>query len=296
MIFAVSGLPAWADAARISAGGAVHQMHGGGSVSMERETVRIKISDHLQEVECTFVFNNKGPACSLHVGFPDFTNIPDLSSEAAAAGLTPTFLTYHCEVDGKECKSKLIPADDDYSGSDDVMRWHASVVQFPAHSKVTMRTDYSQLPDISPTDMKEPIQQFIKVTRYILQTAASWDGPVKQADIYVTFDKKIAPAPLKLVSLQEMNNSKARSSKAWWQKASDHTVCYSASARPIVNGQQLHLVLRNFHPTENDDLLLIYQRMNIRQAINYASYVEKVEKRLSRPKLPGKAKPLRKSR
>src|SRR5271156_6732257 len=94
--------PAWADAARISAGGAVHQMHGGGTVSMESEIVRIKITEQLQEVDCTFNFENTGPACSVRIGFPDFTNIPDLTSEETATILKPSFLTYQCYVDGKE--------------------------------------------------------------------------------------------------------------------------------------------------------------------------------------------------
>ncbi|MBX9720537.1 MAG: hypothetical protein K2X81_03990, partial [Candidatus Obscuribacterales bacterium] len=232
ILFGEIGSPAWADVARISAGGAVHQMSGGGTVSMESEIVKIKISNHLQEVDCTFNFENKGPACSVRVGFPDFTNIPNLTSEETATNLKPTFLSYQWYVDGKESNSELVPADSNYGGSDDIKLWHASDVQFPANSKITIRACYSQLPDLSPTDMQEPIRQFIKVTRYILQTAASWEGAVKKADIYVTFDKDVAPAPIKLVSVQQLMNTKLKSAKAWWSQASANTVCYSASVEP----------------------------------------------------------------
>ena len=268
--------PAWADAARISAGGAAHQMRGGGTVSMESEIVRIKITDHLQEVDCTFNFENKGPECSVRIGFPDFTNIPVLTSVETAKNLKPTFLTYKCYVNGKESKSELVPGDGDYGGTDDIKFWHASDVQFPANSKVVVRDCYSQLPDLSPTDMEEPIRQFIKCTRYILQTAASWKGTVKRADIYVSFDKNVASAPIKLVSAQELMRSNVKSAKIWWSKQSLGTVCYSASVKPSIAGQNLHFTLADFRPTEKDDLLFFYQPMNLRQATDYAHYAESV--------------------
>jgi hypothetical protein len=270
------GTTAWADAARISSGGAVHQMHGGGTVSMASEVVRIKISDHLQEVDCTFNFENNGPACAVRMGFPDFSNIPDFTSEETATNIKPTFLTYKCYVDGTETKSELVPEDGDYlgNGNDDIKLWHASNVQFPANSKITVRDVYSQLPDLSPVDVKEPIKQFIKVTRYILQTAASWHGPVKRADIFVAFDKDIVPAPIELVSIDELMHSNAKSAKAWWSKSTTHTLCYLSSVKPSVEGQELHFLLTNFRPTENDDLLLYYQPMKIRAAEKYARYSE----------------------
>jgi hypothetical protein len=276
VIFTPFGTPAWADAARLSAGGAVHQMHGGGTVSMESEIVRIRISDHLQKVDCTFNFENKGPACSVRIGFPDFTNMPDVTSEETATHPKPSFLTYQCYVDGNESKSELVASDGDYGGDDEIKLWHASNVQFPANSKITVRDCYSQLPDLSPTDMEEPISQFIKVTRYILQTAASWQGPVKRADIYVAFDKEVALAPLELASEQDLMNSKFKSEKAWWSKASAHTVCYSASVKPSVAGQELHFTLTDFRPTEKDDIGLLYQPMSSRKAVEYATYAEGV--------------------
>jgi hypothetical protein len=276
IFFGVFSTPAWADAARISAGGAVHQMHGDGTVSMESEIVRIKISDHLQKVDCIFNFKNNGPASCVRIGFPDFTNMPDPTSKETLTNLKPTFLTYQCYVEDKESKSKLVPSDDDYGGDDDVKLWHASDVQFPANSSVTVHCSYSQLPDLSPTSMQEPIRQFIKVTRYILQTAASWEGPVKQADIYVTFDTDVAPKPIELVSLQELMKSKVKSEKTFWDAASIHTVCYSASVTPSVDGQELHFTLINFRPTEKDDIVVLYQPMNIHHAVDYSRYAERV--------------------
>ncbi|MFA6213610.1 MAG: hypothetical protein WCT03_19570 [Candidatus Obscuribacterales bacterium] len=276
ILFVGIGTPALADVARISTGGAVHQMRGGGTVSMESEIVKIKISEHLQEIDCTFNFKNKGPACSVRVGFPDFTNIPNLTNEETATNIKPTFLSYHWYVDGKESSSELVPAENDYGGNDDIKLWHASDVQFPANSKITVRACYSQLPDLSPTDMQEPIQQFIKVTRYILQTAASWKGAVKKADIYVTFDKDVAAAPIKLVSVRHLMNSKVKSSKSWWSQQSANTVCYSASVRPSVNGQELHFTLNNLRPTEKDDLLFLYQPMSVGKANDYTHYSDRV--------------------
>lgn len=270
------GTPAQGDAARISAGGAAHQMHGDGTVSMASEIVRIKISDHLQEVDCIFNFENNGSACSVRMGFPDFTNMPDLTSKETATNLKPAFLTYKCYVDGKETPSVLVPEDGDYGGEDDIKLWHTTKVQFPANSKVTVRDCYSQLPDLSPTDMDPPIQKFIKVTRYILQTAASWHGPVKRADVFVTFDKNVAPEPIELTSVHELMNSNPKSAKAWWNKESKHTVCYSASVKPSVAGQELHFTLIDFRPTEKDDLLLLYQPMKPHAANNYAHYAESV--------------------
>ncbi len=267
--------PVWADAARISAGGTVHQLRGGGTVSMVSETVRIKISEHLQEVDCTFNFENAGPPCSVRIGFPDFTNLTDLTSEETASNPKASFLTYAAYVNGCETKSELVPSDHDSGTFDNIQLWHASDVQFPANSMVTFRACYSQLPDISPTTL-ENLRRLMKVTKYILQTAASWQGPVKQADVYVAFDKDVVPAPIELVSVQELMNSKDKSARDWWRRATIHTVAYSSSVRPSIDGQELHFTLKDFRPTENDDLLLIYQPMNRHQARTFLRYAESI--------------------
>lgn len=269
-------LPASADVARISSGGAVHQLQGGGTVSMKSETVRIKISAHVQEIDCNFNFENAGPECSVRVGFPDFTNIPDLSNQETATNIRPSFLTYKCFVDGKETSTEFIAADDDFGGNDDVKMWHASTVSFPSHSKVCIRTTYTQLSYISPTDgSSASCHQFMKVTRYMLQTGASWRDPIERADIDVTFDAAVSAAPLRVVSVEEMMNSGVKSAKRWWAKASPSTIAYSSSGKPTIDGQTLHFTYTNFRPTEKDDLLFCYEPMNERKAETYMRFIEK---------------------
>jgi hypothetical protein len=48
-------LAAWGDAARLSSGGAAHQLDGSGTVAMQSEVVKIRVSKHKIRADCTFV-------------------------------------------------------------------------------------------------------------------------------------------------------------------------------------------------------------------------------------------------
>jgi hypothetical protein len=96
-------LPAFADTAWISAGGAVHQLTKNENISMQSEVVKIHITPHLVRVSCRFIFVNDGPACSVRMGFPDYMTMP-LSDTRKT--LRAGFLSYASYVDNKKVKTR----------------------------------------------------------------------------------------------------------------------------------------------------------------------------------------------
>src|SRR4051794_11540766 len=66
-----ASLPVRADDASISWGGAPRLLKGHRWVEMRSEVVRMTVGERRVHVDCRFVFENRGPACSVRMGFPD---------------------------------------------------------------------------------------------------------------------------------------------------------------------------------------------------------------------------------
>ncbi len=43
---------------------------------MQSEVVKIRVSKHMIKADCSFVFVNNGPACTVRMGFPDQASMP----------------------------------------------------------------------------------------------------------------------------------------------------------------------------------------------------------------------------
>ncbi|MEP6757329.1 MAG: hypothetical protein ABJA67_17630, partial [Chthonomonadales bacterium] len=71
-VFLVSGSsPTMANDGGISMGGSPKLLKGHPSVIMQSEIIRLNVKSEYVEVDCNFVFVNRGKKCTVRMGFPD---------------------------------------------------------------------------------------------------------------------------------------------------------------------------------------------------------------------------------
>lgn len=223
-----------------------------GTVSMQSEVVKIHVSKHMIKADCSFVFENAGPACTVRMGFPDQASMPLHDPRKHIRG---SFLSFSASVDGKKIKSEVIEDNDVENGFG---IWHASNVTFGDNESKVVRNIYTVRPGIVPVSEKT----YAKSVHYILKTAASWGRPVKRGDIYVTFDRLAIPAALKIVL--------DKNSKEDWNNYSPQNIAWIGNGEPRVEGRTVHYAFTNLTPTEDDDILLLYDRMSAIQTLGYS--------------------------
>lgn len=251
----LQGQPASADVGWITAGGSAHLIEDQtGTVSMQSEIVKIQVSKHIVKADCSFVFVNSGPACSVRMGFPDQASMPLHDPKKHIRG---SFLSFSAFVDGKKIKSEVIEDNEVKNGFG---VWHASDVSFGANETKVVRNIYKVRPGI--VAISETEKASAKSVYYILKTASSWGKPVKQGDIYVTFDRLAIPGALKIDTANEL--------AAEWNKHSRQNIVWMGNLKPKLEGRTVHFSFTNLTPTEDDDILLLYDRMNLIRTVGYS--------------------------
>lgn len=248
--------PANADAGWITAGGTAHLIEDkAGTVSMQSEIVKIRVGKHMVRADCTFVFVNNGPSCSVRMGFPDQASMPMHDPRKHIRG---SFLSFSAFVNGKRIKSEVV---EDNKVEDGFGVWHASKVDFGENETVLVRNTYKVRPGILPISENSTA----KSVAYILETASSWGSPVKKGDIFVTFNKLATPKSLNV----DLNTSFNDMVPAWSQD-SPQNVVWSGTNNPTLEGRTLHFSFSDLSPTKEDDILILYDRMNFLQTVGYS--------------------------
>ncbi len=242
---------ALADDGGISLGGSPHLLKGHPSVSMKNEVVQIDIKDKLITVDCKFVFQNSGPACTVRMGFPD----QGLGAEEPYQGeplpplskLKATFLSYQSYVNGKNVPTRLIPT------SDRGLFWHEKTVKFPADNELVVRDVYT----LNPGQQVTNENGIYKQTGYVLHTGASWRGPIGQAEVIINFNKDALAAPIQLKSIKTLP-VKQQFSDLKWSQIPAGTVIYDGFSVPQLKERTIRFLRSNFEPTSKDDIKLYY--------------------------------------
>ncbi len=242
---------ALADDGGISYGGSPHLLNGHASVAMKSEVVKMDVHEKTIRVDCTFLFHNSGPTCTVRMGFPDegegVAEPYQGDPVPTGPGLHATFLTYESWVDGKKVPTKLVPTDNR------TLYWHTKTVTFKANSDSTIRDVYTLPPGQQVTSENGGYQQ----TYYVLHTGASWHGPIERAEIVVNFDAKLVKPPIVLKPIKSLPGKTLENLK--WSTLPASTVIYDAGGvEPKVNGTSLIFLRTNFKPTKNDDIHLYY--------------------------------------
>lgn len=249
-LLAASTSKAGADDGGISFGGSPHLLKGHATVAMKDEVVTMTIGKEEIKVDCRFIFQNKGPTCTVRMGFPDEgqgSSEPYQGEEVPKGpGLKATFLTYDSWVDGKKVPTKLIPT------KDRSLYWHSKTVKFKANSDCLIRDVYTLAPGAQVTSENGLYQQ----TSYVLHTGASWRGPIGKAEIIVKFEPSALPGPIKLKELKSLPGGSLDDLK--WSALPVGTVIYQGPCKPVLTGNTLRFSCRNLKPTKKDDIRLYY--------------------------------------
>ena len=174
LMFGFAGvLPARADDGGIeNVGGSARLMKDQGHIHMVAETVRAKVSQDRVEVDCIFTMKNLGPADTVLIGFPDHSSTPD--------GRVAPMRTFRSWVDGVEAQCDTMGDVDRDADDRDWDYWWTKSVPFAAGQTRIIRDHYVAVPGSSV----DGHQWF----EYILETGASWAGPIGSAEIIVTLE------------------------------------------------------------------------------------------------------------
>jgi len=234
----------------IAFGGSPGLLKGHPSVSMLNEVVRMTIGEEKATADCRFVFQNKGPACSVRMGFPDRgegESDPDEENENPMH--TPpksTFLSFRSWVDNAPVKTELIRADKPGRF------WHAKAVEFSANAKRLVRDVYTVPVGAQITRWNSSVAQ----SYYVLRTGASWHANIGRSEVLITFNRRRMTAPLHPVRLSSVPKRDPYDwSLSHWRPG---TVVYQGPASPTVSGKTLRFVRTDWEPTERDDIELYF--------------------------------------
>ena len=173
LLVCLAPAPARADDGAIEAvGGAVQAMRSHKTIAMESEFVHARVSPDSVRVECLFVLHNRGPATRVTIGFPC------RSSGADVDHATP-FRWFRSYVDGAPVQVRELP-DSTLQSYGDFGSWWVKEVAFASGQTRTLRETYVAEPGMSyPNDHS---------FEYVLETGATWAGPIGSGDIVVTLE------------------------------------------------------------------------------------------------------------
>ncbi len=164
-------------------GGAVRLMKSHSSIRMVSETVKVRVTPSLAEVDCQFVMRNEGPTDTVLVGFPDGDMGPYMGG-----GEEYEIEGFRSWVDGEEAKCQRVPASEAQVAPSAVGSWWTKLVVFPAGAVRRIRNHYAVSPSWHPRLLESEADSIAgdRTFRYILWTGASWKGVIGRAEIAVT--------------------------------------------------------------------------------------------------------------
>lgn len=256
VLFALS-VAAQADDASISFGGTPKLMSSHPSVRMVSEHIRVTIGDKSTQVDCTFAFQNDGPACNVRMGFPNAgygaeetgydEQVSDSHEKKTPLAPYNGFTSFKSFVDGKPAKVTLIGEKEKPSS------WYTKTVSFAKGQRHLVRDTYTVLNGMAMTNSNALIQQF----HYVMSTGASWKGPIGSVIVDVRFNRKTMKTDLKAVDEATVNGGQLFSAKDLKSREKGN-VYYSCFTKPVVRGKTLRFAARNLEPTAKSDLWLYF--------------------------------------
>ncbi len=235
-----------ADDGGVSFGGMPRLLHGSKTVSMRSEVVRMRVGPQEVHVDCRFVFQNSGPACTVRMGFPDQgRGSQDPEEEGPQRTPSGTFLSYASEVNGVRVPTQTI------RGDGPGQYWHVKTVRFAAGQTLSVHDVYAldtgaQISAVTSGSYQQ--------TYYILHTASSWRGSIGQGQVIVTFAPGAVRAPITAVPLASVGNDPDHA----WSQARPGLVVYRGPVRPTVRGDTLRFDFTDLRPAYLDDILLYF--------------------------------------
>ena len=247
-------LCAFADDAAMSSGGSPTLLKGHPSISMVLEHVTVTVGKDKIRYDCTFNFQNKGPATSVKIGFPDrgfgayetgdqedAYDAKQKGKKKAPFAALKEFVSY---VDGKKVAVKL-------EGTNKIAQsWHTKVVKFGANqSHVVRNTFYA--------DMGSGVTNSggsLKEARYVIHTGRSWKGAIGDAVVEFIFEDPRLET-LSPISAIGFGKETPFASKKLGELPLN-AVIYQGFGKMTVKGNRLIFQQKNLKPTAKDDLVI----------------------------------------
>ena len=251
-----------ADDSAITWSGSPKMLKGHPTVSMvsEKIVLTVHLGDNAYtDADCTFLFKNNGPACSVRVGFPDRTRGADEGNFVKSGGNPdfphPTFQelqNFKSWIDGKPVATSVVLSQDPtvkgatYGGS-----WHVKVVKFPANGSVTVRDTYRQ-PQSGGIGAGNI---YLNQVQYIMSTGASWNGPIGEAEVDVHLPSVLSAKPIGSLTNQSPYSYEK------WDKMEAHQIFYTGFSTPEVSNETLVFKRSNFKPSVASDINIFWPQV-----------------------------------
>ncbi len=220
---------------------------------MQSEVVLLDIGPRDVKADCQFVFKNTGPACTLRMGFPDGDSQREQEQEeSGSTKLKSVFSSFDSFVDGRRVETALVRGKD--------YDWHAKTVSFAANGIRRVREVYTV-----PLGMDDSAQQEHYTAYYVLQTGASWRGPIGRMEVVARFRRSHRAHPTPGNTFQDVRPvsrhalGDAAFYKAAWTRPAEEVVVYNGPGAPRVEHNVLRWVRTNIRPTEKDDVFLTFK-------------------------------------
>lgn len=160
------------DGAIESVGGSVAPMKEHPTIHLKSEFVHAWIRPDGVDVECVFFLENRGPATTVTMGFPNRSHGADVTD------IVP-FRSFASYVDG-DSVATAIQRDAKHRDYGDFTCWYTKAVRFDAGQTRCVRNVYSAQVGSSVPDYYW--------FEYILWSGATWAGPIDVADVVFTFE------------------------------------------------------------------------------------------------------------
>jgi hypothetical protein len=220
------------------------------TVTMESEVVRVEIGPKLVTVDCRFVFRNRGPSCTVRMGFPDEGGgeyDPQQNTDAHGRPLPPrsTFRSFRSYVDNAPVRTSLIRS------NDPSRFWHAKVVAFGASATRVVRDVYTA--DVGTQLAREGAAHQV---RYTLHTGASWHGLIGRSEVTVAFHTRLPAIPMRLRRVPRARAADQMFDRSW--TGDRHSVFYTGPCRAAVRKRTLTFIRTRWRPAVSDDVWVVF--------------------------------------
>lgn len=198
-------------------------------ISMVREEIRIWVGKSSFTARCRFEFRNKGRDQRIRIGFP---NLRGSDGELL-------FTSFRSVVDGVPVEVR------DFSHNESF--WKVKGVHFEQGQTRVVENFYTGRIGAHTVTYKDLDDGLVNHLSYILETGASWSGPIGHAKVVFQFAEEVIPSPI---------ISKKLDSVPRWRSADPATVEYTGFANPRVDGRRLVFERRNFTPSQDSNIHL----------------------------------------
>jgi len=196
---------------------------------MVREEIRIWVGKSSFSARCRFEFRNFGSSQTVRIGFPNLTGNDN----------EPLFTSFRSVVNGVPVAVKDFSKDGSF--------WKVKEVRFAKGETKVVENFYSGRTGTHTVTYSGLDEGLVSDISYILETGASWRGPIGYAKVVFQFAEDTIPTPL---------IPKRRDSVLRWRTADPATVEYSGFAKPRVDGRRLVFERRNFTPSQASNIHL----------------------------------------